>query len=173
MFEQQPLSQFKGPSQYMSAEILPTGRTNPRSSWQPTPTGRCPPSSTETLQCSRAAPSCTTSSTTMTLTGINFYKFIAFKFKFGLNSVQTKFLCWFEVKTLQVTPRALGDKRDKEFSAALYKLSFYASGTVDNLFATSSPIQGSPIILLHCIERAQEHKLLLKEINICISFGGL
>ena len=50
---------------------------------------------------------------------------------------------------MQVTPRALGDKRDKEFSAALYKLSFYASGTVDNLFATSSPIQGSPIILLN------------------------
>ena len=42
--------------------------------------------------------------------------------------------------------RALGDKRDKEFSAALYKLSFYASGTVDNLFATSSPIQGGPIV---------------------------
>ena len=47
-----------------------------------------------------------------------------------------------------MTPRALGDKRDKEFSAALYKLSFYASGTVDNLFATSSPIQGCPLILI-------------------------
>ena len=87
----------------------------------------------------------------MTLTGIKFNRFIAFKFNFGLNSVQTKFLCWFEVKTWQVTPRALGDKRDKEFSAALYKLSFYASGTVDNLFATSSPIQGSAIISLNYI----------------------
>ena len=42
---------------------------------------------------------------------------------------------------------ALGDKRDKVFSAALYKLSFYAAGTVDNLFATSSPIQGGPIVV--------------------------
>ena len=42
---------------------------------------------------------------------------------------------------------ALGDKRDKAFSAELYKLSFYTSGTLDNLFATSSPIQGGPIEL--------------------------
>lgn len=42
---------------------------------------------------------------------------------------------------------ALGDKRDRAFSAALYKMSFYTSGTVDNLFATSSPIQGGPIVL--------------------------
>ena len=49
--------------------------------------------------------------------------------------------------------RRLGDKRDKAFSADLYKMSFYMTSTVDNLIATSSPIQARLVFVLASYSR--------------------